>query len=394
MNILLNNKFKVRLDYLTELHGMSDAEIKKIAQIYTKKFTEIKSGKVVPDHETFEKILDIFKISQEQFWGLNVRDDFSSDSLTVGKRIQFFRREMGLTTTQLDRKLMLSPNILTKYERGHLKPQQKNFKVILDTLDVDLEKFWEIALVDLKDVAKVRKKKSESFFNPVGSSDYDSSKFIEQFKQYKKYRFFSNASIACLLDVNLQDILDLENGLVEPSERLLKKLFIIFEVEEADFWGEVDFVNKSKKIKNDFSKILNLIRAEKGLDRSEFAKYLGLTLAQFNTYESAMNSPTAPNFEDILNKLSLSEKQFWNKLKSYPSESDLNQCGQKIKYYRKCKSIKSTDLSRISQVSKTTIYYLENGSKIPDLYYIYKLVKAMKIKYKDFWEMQLPNEKA
>lgn len=384
----------MRLDYLTELHGMSNAEIKKIAQIYTKKFTEIKTGKVVPDHETFEQLLEIFKISEEQFWGLNVRDDFTNDSLTVGKRIQFFRREKGLTTTLLDRKLMLSANILTKYERGYLKPQQESFKVILDALDVDLEKFWEIALVDLEDVVKARKKKSKLFFNPVGSSDYDSSKFIEQFKQYKKYRFFSNASIACLLDVHLQDILDLENGLVEPSERLFNKLFKIFEVDEAEFWGEVDFLNKPKKIKNDFSKIINLIRAEKGLDRSEFAKYLGLTLGQINSYESTSNLPTALTFEDILKKLSLSEKQFWNKIKSYPSESDLNQCGQKIKYYRKCKSIKANELSKISQVSKSTIYHLENGKRLPDLYYIYKLLKAMKIKYKDFWEMQLPNEKA
>lgn len=393
----------MRLDYLIELHGTSNAEIKKIAQIYTKKFNEIKTGKVVPDHKTFEQLLEIFKISEEQFWGLNVRDDFTNDSLTVGKRIQFFRREKGLTTTQLDRKLMLSANILTKYERGYLKPQQESFKVILDALDVDLEKFWEIALVDLEDVVKARKKKSKLFFNPVGSSDYDSSKFIEQFKQYKKYRSFSSASIACLLDVHLQDILDLENGLVEPSERLFKTLFKIFEVDEAEFWGEVgeagfcgevDFLNKPKKIKNDFSKIINLIRAEKGLDRSEFAKYLGLTLGQIYSYESDSNLPTALTFEDILKKLSLSEKQFWNKIKSYPSKSDLNQCGQKIKYYRKCKSIKANELSKISQVSKSTIYNLENGRRLPDLYYIYKLIKAMKIKYKDFWKMQLPNEKA
>ena len=97
----------------------------------------------------------------------------------------------------------------------------------------------------------------------------------------------------------------------------------------------IKYAFKNDYIKNDFSKIINLIRAEKGLDRSEFAKYLGLTLGQINSYESTSNLPTALTFEDILKKLSLSEKQFWNKIKSYPSESDLNQCGQKIKYYQK-----------------------------------------------------------
>ncbi len=63
------------------------------------------------------------------------------DIVSIGKIIQNFRIEKGITQEQLAEKVELSPNYLSKVERGLCKLNVETFLKIAEVLDFSLEDF-------------------------------------------------------------------------------------------------------------------------------------------------------------------------------------------------------------------------------------------------------------
>jgi len=393
MNKFLLTKFQPRFQYLIELRGLTTAIIRKKTGIYTKKMAYILAKKSLPNEKQFQKILEVLSISEDDFWALKVKDSYQSDNKVLGMRMQFFRREKGMSRADLARKLVITDNSIPSYEKGIKKPTQQKLLDILTALDVDLDTFWKTDICDQGD--EIPDYNKNSLFQLKKSTDKVDQKFIEQFIKFKNFECLSNSAIACLLDVHPQQIIDMENGLIEPTQELYKKILVIFNVTEDYFYNTTPQrkTKKSRELiiknKNNFPLIMLSIRLKKGLNKKDFARFLGVDYSLILKYEFGKSLPTYKVFNTILSALNMTKEELFSINVEDMNINSLDDLGLRIKYFRIQSDLLRLELANKAGIHEYSIRNYEKGVSTPSMLTVFKIIQALDISSTVFFDTDI-----
>ncbi|NGT04246.1 helix-turn-helix domain-containing protein [Clostridium perfringens] len=195
----------------------------------------------------------------------------SESSTTLGEKIRKYRKANGLTMKELGKKLDLSEQAISQYERNKREPNLKTLKKLSSALDVPISEFYKDEFKELsKQLINNEKEINSSLYK---ASQWDSSNLFALIVTYmKNVKKFKTVLDFSFLDEITEEDVKIDHNLITTTEinEIINKVCEVVEF-------EIYKLEKKKNNKNKISKdnnITPLPKKEKQIWEEEGKEYL------------------------------------------------------------------------------------------------------------------------
>nr|DAL89450.1 MAG TPA: Repressor protein CI [Caudoviricetes sp.] len=138
--------FGEKLKGLREERNLSQKELgDKMGGITQQTIAQYEKKETVPKFETVSKIANALEINPNIFYS-DFSQSTADDSEEIGERIKELRKSKGVSQKELAQKAGLSIGSIQGYEQGRYNPKLEAIVKMADTLEVELDNFYDALL--------------------------------------------------------------------------------------------------------------------------------------------------------------------------------------------------------------------------------------------------------
>lgn len=247
--------FPIRLKHFRCVSDLSQRELALSIGITPIQVSRYEVSGSTPKDETFKKILEVLKVSQDVFWNTEVtQHELTSD---FSNRFKYLRSKLDLSQEDLAIKIGVSTKQVSDYEVSRSLPRQSTFIKILKVFNLTEVEFWEFDVPDFID-------------------GMEQDNFSSRLHFFRKKMGITQAKFALKVGVSTKQISDYEVGTSKPRQATLNKILDILGMDDKAFWTiDIKDPNNQNGV---FSSMNHSGMSDD--DVKEISQRVGLTLAE------------------------------------------------------------------------------------------------------------------